>query len=153
MNIRKIIKEEIDDFDWAQDVNDYDLENLDKHTKYKVWFGDNLSQDEQLQILENLYKVLNIKERPNNLHSQTTYTSLFIKWLNKPNNYDGNKGWNVSHMGCLKTRRQYISREDEMYRYCLPEDGYKLNPDKVTFDREYFDDETDYRELPSNIFY
>jgi hypothetical protein len=150
--IKKILNE--GDWDWVDDVSI--LDNLDKTESYKVWFGDSLSQEEQVSVIKYLKDVGLYKEE-GNLTNQTTFTSLFIKHLEEHNNYGGRKGWNTSHMGCLKYRMDYYRQEysmddeEELKRYCFPEDGYKLHPRKIESDRKYFEGSNGV-ELPKDLF-
>jgi hypothetical protein len=164
--IRKILKEETDsDWDFMGDTHDYGddiLSTLDEELKYKVWFGDSLTQDQQLKVLEDLderfkqyyHTPPEVMTWAKNLHQGTTYTSLFIEHLKEYDNMGSYPGWNVSYMGCTKTERRYIDADDygRLEEYCLPENDYKLDPKKVESDREYFDESTDYLELPKELF-
>tara|TARA_R110002020_G_scaffold113236_2_gene260278 strand:- start:20314 stop:20811 length:498 start_codon:yes stop_codon:yes gene_type:complete len=108
MNLKRIIREEINDFDWVNGEKPlhpllFELQDHDK--EYKIWFG-SIDEKEQERIKGVLFDLdllplNNVKKKVWLPHEG--FDSLYFNYYDRHMGW-GNEidKWNVSHMGCSK---------------------------------------------------
>lgn len=127
MDIKHIIKEEIDEFDWIRNSNPLSI--LDPKKKYKVWFG-RISKEEQDKILD-VFKNGGFKIPSDDIR----ISSLFIEVDDNHRRYpewSGYLGW----MGCRLPGSKLVSEDD----VCVNIDGnMTLQDQRLEDDRKYYE--------------
>jgi len=151
MNLKRIIREEINDFDWVNKEEPlhpllFELQDHDK--KYKIWFG-SIDEKEQERIKGVLFDLGLIPLNTVKWLPDEGFDSLYFNY------YDTHMGWgneidkwDVSHMGCKKDHRVYKLGTIPIYDYCR-KDGASYG-EGLEYNKRFFDVEPAI-ELPSSL--
>lgn len=163
MNIRKIIKEEMDEFDWFKNhepVHPLLFELQDTAKTYKIWFGD-INSKEQDRIKKILFDLGLLQT--NNIGQKVWlpyggFDSLYFNYYDRHMGW-GNEinKWNVSPMYCTKSYGAPPDvvvnspewKSEEYSSWKCREDGASYG-EGLKYDKNYFDEHNGI-ELPSSL--
>lgn len=125
MDIRKIIREEVNEFDWANDVSSYpfDLSQTDK--RYKVWFGQ-IPIEKQSEILDYIHGIGIVSFDG---ESPDFFDSMFF-------GYGTNNRWYYFAVGCNK--EDLVDGQMTQDNLNFDKNKYIGTQDEIVLDREVF---------------